>query len=318
MEVPKFMNGAKDTLAEKPVAGCSVTPATSGARLRPLLWTIGGLMLCFSWPLFQLVRYSLGSDLYSHIVLVPCVSLYFVWIKRDRLTEQSTPNRAVAFGLLALGIAATAVFVATLLAGSNLPKEDSLALSTAAFVLLLGGTCGLFLGRSAFWETSFPLAFLVFMLPFPHFVLEAIETFLQHGSSSVAAFFFTISGTPFFRQELVFQLPGITLQVAPECSGIHSTLALLITSVVGGYFFLRSPISRAVLSLAVIPLALVRNGFRVFVIGELCVHIHPDMIHSYIHRQGGPIFFALSLIPFGFLLVALVRFEKRRAAASKV
>jgi exosortase C (VPDSG-CTERM-specific) len=309
------MNGTGSTLARKSSPG-GAGPSSGGfTQLRPLLWAVGGLLLCFSWPLFELVRYSLGSDLYSHIVLVPGVSVYFIWIKRDRLADRSAPNRAVAYALLAMGVVATAYFVVTLLMGSNWPREDSLALSTGAFVLLLSGACGLFLGRSAYRELSFPLAFLAFMLPFPHFLLEAIETFLQHGSSSVAAFFFSVAGTPYFRQELIFQLPGITLQVAPECSGIHSTLALLITSVVGGYFFLRSPLSRAILSLAVIPLALVRNGFRVFVIGELCVHVSPDMIHSYIHRQGGPIFFALSLIPFGILLVALVKFEKRRAAA---
>jgi exosortase C (VPDSG-CTERM-specific) len=309
------MNGPDETLERNPTAASVLPTGGSNAHLRPLLWAIGGLLLCFSWPLFQLVRYSLGSDLYSHIILVPVVSLYLVWLKRERLADRSAPSRAVAYLLLSVGFGVTGWYLATLLMGSNLPREDSLALSTGAFVLLLGGTCGLFLGRSAYWEMSFPLAFLGFMLPFPHVVLGAIETFLQHGSSSVAAVFFSVSGTPFFRQELVFQLPGITLQVAPECSGIHSTLALLITSVVGGYFFLKSPLSRCILALGVIPLALVRNGFRVFVIGELCVHISPDMIHSFIHRQGGPIFFALSLIPFSILLVALVKFEKRRSAS---
>jgi exosortase C (VPDSG-CTERM-specific) len=311
------MNGTDDVLDKKPNVGGDLPSGGGVAHLRPLLWALGGLLIVFSWPLFELVRFSLGSDLYSHIVLVPVVSGYLVWTNRAQLADPSAANRLVAFILLAAGIGATAWFAATVLMGAKLPREDSLALSTGAFLLLLSGICGLFLGRNAYWKLSFPLGFLVFMLPFPHFLLEAIETFLQHGSASVAAVFFSVAGTPFFRQELVFQLPGITLQVAPECSGIHSTLALLITSVVGGYFFLRSPLLRGVLTLAVIPLALVRNGFRVFVIGELCVHISPDMIHSFIHRQGGPIFFALSLVPFGLLLVALVKLEKRRELAGK-
>ena len=53
---------------------------------------------------------------------------------------------------------------------------------------------------------------------------------------------------------------------------------------------------------AIIPLGVIRNGFRILVIGLLCVHYGPDMIHSVIHRRGGPFFFALSLIPLFLLL----------------
>jgi len=52
----------------------------------------------------------------------------------------------------------------------------------------------------------------------------------------------------------------------------------------------------------VIPLGILRNGFRIFVIGALCVHFGPQMINSPIHRRGGPLFFALSLIPLFLLL----------------
>ena len=84
---------------------------------------------------------------------------------------------------------------------------------------------------------------------------------------------------------------------------------LLIVSVVTGYLFLRSPLKRTLLTLAVIPLALLRNGFRIFVIGELCVHVGPEMLDSPVHHRGGPIFFALSLIPLFLLLRFLMKRE---------
>ena len=99
--------------------------------------------------------------------------------------------------------------------------------------------------------------------------------------------------------------------MAPECSGIHSSLVLFITSLLAGYLLLNSPWKRAVLVLAVVPLALLRNGLRIVTIGQLCVHVSPDMINSYIHRKGGPIFFALSLIPFFLLLLFLRRLGSR-------
>jgi exosortase/archaeosortase family protein len=67
-----------------------------------------------------------------------------------------------------------------------------------------------------------------------------------------------------------------------------------------------------VLSVAVIPIALLRNGLRVFVIGQLCVRIGPEMIDSPIHRHGGPVFFAFSLIPFFALMFLLQKSESRR------
>jgi exosortase/archaeosortase family protein len=52
----------------------------------------------------------------------------------------------------------------------------------------------------------------------------------------------------------------------------------------------------------IIPLAILRNGFRILVIGVLCVNIAPQMIQSLVHRLGGPVFFVLSLTPFFLVL----------------
>ena len=115
--------------------------------------------------------------------------------------------------------------------------------------------------------------------------------------------------------DTVFQLPGIVIEVAQECSGIRSSWVLFITSVLASYLFLKSPWRRFILVAFVIPLGIVRNGFRILVIGLLCVHLGPQMIHSIIHKQGGPLFFALSLIPLFLLLWWLRRGESREQGA---
>ena len=46
-------------------------------------------------------------------------------------------------------------------------------------------------------------------------------------------------------------------------------------------------------------------------ISLLCVHFGPHMINSPIHRKGGPIFFAVSLVPLFILLWALYRSEQK-------
>ena len=285
--------------------------ATDSAALRPLIIASATLTLLFALPLFNLARFALQSSLYSHIVLIPFISLYLARQRRSAEPDHTPPNRPLALAFFSLGLVALAVWALPTLSGNTFDREDSLTLTTFSFLGFFAALCAWLLGRQTLHRQLFPLAFLLFMLPMPVALESAIETVLQHGSAAVAQALFGLAGTTVFVDGLIFQLTNITLRIAPECSGIHSSLALLITSILAGSLFLRSPVRRTLLALAVFPLALFRNGFRVFVLGELCVHISPDMINSYIHHNGGPIFFVLSLIPFALLLILLVRTERQ-------
>ena len=286
---------------------------------RRFLLTTFGLLICFSLPLYNLIRFALQSELYSYTLLVPFVSVYLFGLNRKNLAPAPfIPNRGAAILLTCAGVGALGFFWMVKASSVQLVQQDSLAIMTLAFVLLLGAVCALFLSRPVFRAAMFPLVFLLFMIPFPVAMEHAIETVLQRGSAPPAFWFFKLAGTPVFRHDLIFQLPGgMTLQIAPECSGIRSSLVLFITSLIAGHLFLRSPWKRTILTLAVIPLALLRNGFRIFTIGELCVHVGPHMIHSPIHHQGGPIFFALSLIPFSLLTFYLVKSDRTSVRGMK-
>ena len=267
------------------------------------------LVLCFGKPLYDLMRFAAQNDLYSYILLIPVVSIYLVWSQRKQwpLPVQPAGKLAALFfgsGLVALAGYGWAVHSALL------AKADYLALTTLAFVLCFTGICCQWLGRERVRALAFPIGLLIFMIPFPELMRQGIERLLQHGSAAVAAGMFWLSGLPVYQDGLLFRLPGINLEVATECSGIHSSLVLLITSLIAGYLFLRTPWKRATLALAVFPLAVLRNGFRVFVIGQLCVHGGSEMINSPIHRHGGPLFFILSLLPLLLLLLLLRKSER--------
>ena len=162
---------------------------------------------------------------------------------------------------------------------------------------------------------AFPLAFLIFLIPLPDAAVSWLENASALASAEAAAMYFAIAGTPLVRQGTIFELPGIVLEVAQECSGIRSSWVLFITSILASHLFLESPWRRLALVAFVIPLGILRNGFRVFVIGVLCVHVGPHMIDSIIHRRGGPLFFALSLVPLFLLLWWLRRREQRAKIA---
>ena len=186
--------------------------------------------------------------------------------------------------------------------GRPLSQNDYLALMALSFVCFVAAGGFFFLGRKWMTAAAFPFAFLIFMVPMPDRVADLLETASKLASADAANTLFNISGTPVLRDGTFFHLPNITIQVAQECSGIRSSLVLFITSLLAAHLFLRKPWRKIVLVAAVIPLGILRNGLRIAFIGLLCVHFGPEMIHSVLHKRGGPLFFVLSLIPLFLLL----------------
>jgi len=294
------------------VSPCELKPADRSCRLRGFALATGLLILCFAVPLWQLIRFAMTSELYSFILLIPFISLYLVWSKRQKLSAVPPFDHGLTAGFLTAGAVVLLVYWFVLRSRLKGVEDEYLAVMMLAFLFFFLGVCGRFFGREFLRANVFPLTFLLFMVPIPAVAVSRIDAFLQSGSAVVAGGFFTVAGTSYLQDGLVFQLPDITQKIAPECSGIHSSLVLLVTSLLAAYFFLRTPWKRALFILVVVPLGILRNGFRVFTIGELCVHVSPRMIDSPIHHKGGPVFFVLSLIPLFILLVVLQKSERRR------
>jgi exosortase C (VPDSG-CTERM-specific) len=269
------------------------------------------LLGAFAQPLLALINYAAGSDLYSYILLIPFVSGYLIYLRRDQLPKDHVVDRPLAIALLAAGFGLLGFTYWLHFVGQSPAKADDLALETLSFLCCLAAGGFFFLGRDWMRAAAFPLAYLIFMVPMPDAMADALESASKYASAEVANALFHLSGTPFLREGLVFQLSNITIEVAQECSGIRSSWVLLMTSILAANLFLKTPWRRFALVAFVIPLAILRNGFRILVIGLLCVNVGPQMIHSLIHRRGGPLFFALSLIPLLLLLGWLHKGEVR-------
>jgi len=276
------------------------------------------LLLIYSSPLLKLILFVLHTDLYSHILLIPFVSGYLIWVGRGKLRVESRPSPGMAALSAAAGGLVLGGYRLAAWYGWSLAMPDYLAAMVLSFLLFVFAGGLIFLGARYLQNVALPVAFLFFCIPFPVVLRRAIESFFQHGSADTAYVMFKLSGMPVLREGTFFQLPGCPLDVAPECSGIHSSLVLVITSLVAAHLFLRKTWHRWVLVSAVILLGLLRNGFRIFVIGQLCVRCGPQMIDSPIHRRGGPIFFLLALIPLFLLLRYLNMRELREIQRGKL
>ena len=283
-------------------------PSRQRSRVGGCAAYCGLLTLLFIQPLSRLMLYAARSDLHSHILLVPLITVYLLYIQRGRL---SSAYRSSIAGTVTLGAIGCAALAAGIGWRGSLSLNDGLALMALAFVSFVAAGGFLFLGSQWMAAAAFPVAFLIFMVPLPDAAVDWLEKASMLASAEAAALYFNIAGTPMVRHGTVFELPGIVLQVAQECSGIRSSWVLFITSLLAAHVFLRTRWRRLVLVAFVIPLGILRNGFRILVIGLLCVHVGPHMIDSTIHHQGGPLFFALSLGPLLLVLWWLRRQERR-------
>jgi len=290
--------------------GLTGVPVEAAKRLRILFLGLGVLALAFSPWLLAWTRFAGQDELASYVLLIPCISVFLIWQRRAEPFSVQRP--AILPGILAAIGAVILAAVAWLTArrAAEGTQFDYLSFAMPAFLLAGLSLAFLTLGLGVVRQHLFAIAFLIFAAPLPSWVVNALEIFFQHTSAEVAAWMIRLVGIPMLRTGLVFQLPGITIQVAQECSGIRSSVVLFVLSILAGHVLLRRTSRKVALALFVIPLGILRNGFRILTIASLCVHIDARMIDSPIHHRGGPIFFALSLIPLFFYLLWLRRTER--------
>ena len=291
------------------VAAWRALPRADRLRIASWLTWIAVGTLAFFQPLARLVEYASQHSLHSHLPLIPFVAAYL--LVTQRATLPAAGPRSIA-GALSLAFISAAAITSGLASGSGLDASERLALMTLGYVAFVAAGGFLFLGARWMRAAAFPVAFLIFMVPLPDRAVIWLEDALVLASADVSAWLIRATGTPLLREGTIFTLPTIVLEVARECSGIRSTWVLFIVSLVASHMFLQSPWRRVILVAFVIPLGILRNGFRILVIALLCVHVGPHMIDSVIHHRGGPIFFVLSLFPLYLLLTWLRRQDRQR------
>lgn len=305
------------------------------------------LTIAFSVTLFRLVRLSFLSEMESYVPLIPLISAYLLcvgsrrpampdWLRRlpgycwrtrsgmdcarsERYVEDAVAKVSVTRSPAKTVAAALWAIAALLVVGQGLfmpggggeASATALVLPVVSFVTAVIGGVAFFFGLSTLRRRMFPLLFLYLMVPIPEAIAHGLRVALQQGSADAAHLLFWLTGTPVYRDGMSFQLPGLMIEVAEECSGIHSSLVLLITSLIAGQLFLVKTWSRSLLVLLVVPIGLIRNGLRVVTISLLTIHVDAGVIDGPLHHRGGPVFFVFSLAMLAGVLWGLRRYENR-------
>ncbi len=279
-------------------------------RILYFLLFVGAAVIVYLVPLGSLLSFAWRDDTFSYIPLLPVVSAYLFYENRKKIFLGENGLYPGGAALLVLAILLYAFDASQ---AGRLAPADHLTVMTLSFVSCIVGGLGFFYGAGAWKAAALPIFFLVFMAPIPVFLLDRIVVFLQSLSAEASSVIFRLTGVPVYRNGFVFQLPGQTIEVAKQCSGIRSSLSLFIVSLLAGHLFLKDTWRKTVLCLSIVPITIVKNAVRIVTLSLIAVYIDPRILGSVAHRQGGiPIFF-LALVLLGAVLWLLRRGEKKRS-----
>jgi len=253
------------------------------------LWA-AGLTLLFWKPLYNTFQLAMKDDTYSYILLVPFIFAWLVYTERGN-SPLETGISLWSSVVLLLGI----LFAVLAFRCNSCSLTSTLGIYALSFVLLLIAGFILILGNSKAWASLFSLSFLIFAIPIPNFLLGKIIYWLQAGSAAIAAILFDVSGAPVLREGFVFRLPKISIEVAQECSGIRSSLALLILALLLSHFAFRPFWKKLVFVAAGLCMMLIKNGIRIVSLTLLANYVNPNFLYGSLHHQGGIVFFLVGL-----------------------
>ncbi len=274
--------------------------------LKPFGWQglllVGVLALLYA-PVVKLLVWQWYNDAdYGHGFLVPILSAYLIWARRDTL--RAIPRKPSAWGMVVVLGSLLFLFV------GSLGAENSLA--RLSILLTICGLIVYFAGWAILKAMTFPLAFLVFAIPFPAVVYNEIVFPLQFLASKFATRVLELLNLfPVMREGNVLILPDMKLEVVEACSGIRSLMSLLALAAGYGYVVERSIAVRWLLIVAMVPLAIISNGTRVMITAIMANYIGPKAAQGFMHEFSGWVIFVVATIMF-LALHSFITFVRKK------
>jgi exosortase len=222
---------------------------------------------------------------YSHGFLVPLIAGYFIYQKWPELltipvrsSRLGLPIILASLALLVVGIAGTEYFT-----------------MRSSLVFLLAGIVLYWFGWQVLKVLALPIGFLLFMVPLPYIVYDAMAFPLKLFITKVSVFVLKAMGIIVWREGNIIMFPQTVLEVADACSGLRSLMSLLALSVAFAFFSQQTNLKRTLLVLSAVPIAIFTNMLRVIVTGFLAQYYGAAAAEGFFHEFAGMAVFAMAM-----------------------
>jgi exosortase len=210
----------------------------------------------------------------SHGIFVPFISLFLLWKKREEI-KKLEPEFALLPGSIIVMMSLLMLFIARYTTTNTLP-----ALS---FFLMTAGVVMAAFGKKIFQGVSFPLFFLMAMIPLPASLYTQITEWMRASSTAGSVLVAQLGGVPLTREGYFIQLPEIKLFVAKSCSGIRYLISYFVFGFAYAFLYKKTAKSRILVIIATIPISFIAGVIRLSVIFLSAYYISPVMAAPHPH-----------------------------------
>jgi exosortase len=268
---------------------------------------IGLILLLYAAVIKSLVVQWWTDADYGHGFFVPLFSGYILWHTRERWTKVEI--RPSNFGFVVIVGA-----IAFLLLGS---LGAELFTSRFSLLVLLSGMILFLAGWKMLRAVSFPLGYLIWMIPMPVIIYNQITFPLQLIASRLATAWLELAQVPVLRDGNILIMSNYSLEVVEACSGIRSLMTLMALAVAYGYLVSPRRWVRYVLAAFMVPIAIVTNAIRIMGAGLMAHRFGPAAAEGFLHQfSGWAIFLVALLLMFGSYWILQHISERRRKPAN--
>lgn len=245
----------------------------------------------YMWQVWQ------ANDEYSHVYLIPFISAFLVWQRRDELAAMRFEGSW--WGLAVVGVGLTLGVLGQLSAVYTLQQ--------IALVVIVWGVVLALVGWRVVRTLWMPLLLLLFIIPLPRFVQVNLSANMQLWSSALGVWFIRLMGISVFLEGNVIDLGTYKLQVVEACDGLRYLFPLMTLGLIMAYFYKGAAWKRVLIFASSIPITILMNSLRIGVIGFLVEHWGVRMAEGFLHEFQGWAVFMLSLALMVVFMIALSR-----------
>lgn len=252
-----------------------------------LVSTVIALLFFVYWSgLTQLVIRWDKQEEYSHGYMLPFLTIYFIWLKKNELLQSEFSPSWLGFCIV---LPALTVFLIGEISALFILIHYS-------FVAVIFGIAFALMGWPAVKPVLVPLLLLVFAIPIPYFLEASLSANLQLLSSKLGVAFIRWCNIPVFLEGNIIDLGVYKLQVVEACSGLRYLFPLMSLGFICAYMFDTAMWKRVVVFLSTIPITLMMNSFRIGVIGVLVDQWGIAMAEGFLHDFEGWIIFMACMV----------------------
>jgi len=272
-------------------------------------YVVGILVIVLYWPVFSHL-YQIRWDTvdYTHAYFILPLSLWLVWRKRTEI--RSLPLEKVSLQTNVICVITLLIGVLLLVFGL---RQDYIFIQALSLIPILFGLTGYLYGKQMVKLLSFPILYLLLLVPPPLGIIDSITVPMRHGISILTEKILFFLNYPISREGLLLTIGYNDIFMGEPCSGFRSLITMISLVLVYVYISKSNMSIKLILTLFIIPMALLGNLVRVITLCLITFYFGEEAGQGFFHNFSGIVIFIITILGLISLESLLDKFRAKTA-----